>query len=543
MRQQLRLSLVVAGTLLAGALAAPIVPAGADPAPAVFRDATAGREAQAGRHAIRERMVTVDTDRFSPVGRSGGILTLNLFDDAVVKATTTRVVERGPGDFTWIGEVGGIGYAVVTVQHGVVAGRIVDEAGRAFTVTWTAPGVHTVSEIDPASYRPRAPALAVPDGGGPAALRPATRATTTYVDLLVVYTSRAKVQRGGKEAMEALITNAVVETNQAFLESGIDVELRLVGSRQVDYRETGDSEWDLNLFTWNGDGFMDEVHRWRDRAGADIVSLILDNEDWCGIGWTMEALTPYFERYSFNAVAEDCLDFEATLAHELGHNFGANHEREVVAASGGSLSAVFPYAFGWYLDGTLRTIMAYGDYCTGGHQGCPFVLRFSSSTSTYSGFPTGDADNDNARVIRNTAPIVAAFRQGADGAGAGSGAAFCNGLQATHTAADAVDGVIRGTGNDDVIVGSEHGDVIRGRGGDDTICSLGGNDIVYGNAGRDTIFGGDGRDVLRGGGGRDTLSGEGGNDKLVGNRGNDTGNGGPGTDTCVSIEHATACES
>ncbi len=539
--QRMRLLLVVVGISVVGLYAAPAVPA--DPVPMVFGEAVAPREGASDRHPTRERPVTVDTGLLSPSNRAGTVV-FNLFDDAVVEATTGRVVERGPGDYTWVGEVGGLGYAVVTVQHGVVAGRVVDEIGRAFTVTWAGRGTHVVREIDPAGYRPRSTPKPVPDPGGPSLVATARAAGgVTAVDLLVVFTSRAKIRRGGREAMEALITNAVVETNEAFLQSGIGVELRLVGTRQVRDDETGDSELDLELLTGRNDGRMDEVHQWRDAAGADMVTLIVDEEDFCGVAWTMDYAAPFFDAFAFSVVAEDCIDFEATLAHELGHNFGANHEREVVAESNPGLIAVFPYAFGWYLDGEFRTIMAYGSYCTPSSPGrpnwtgCPFALRFSSSSGEYSGFPTGDADSDNARVINNTAPTVAAFRRAVD-----SSTATCNGLEATVTAADAVDGVIVGTNGDDVIVGSDQADVIKGKAGNDTICSRGGKDIVYGNAGHDTIFGGDLRDVLRGGPGRDTLFGEKGNDKLVGNRGSDDGDGGPGTDTCVSIEDLVACE-
>ena len=532
MRSRSVVLLVVLGLLIAGMVAAPAAPAASENGGGVFRSAPGPAERATGRHALRERFVTIDVAQLSSEARGSGTVVFNLFDDAVVEATMEGIDVRGPDDFTWVGEVGGLGYVVITVINGVAAGRIVDADGRAFTVSYVGDGVHVVTEPDPSSYPPEAepptPRRVVDSG-------PAARAAgNTRVDLLVVYTDAAADFRGGNNALEALITTAVTEANLGFENSGIDVALRLVDLRQIDYSETGDSSRDLDRLTEPGDGHMDNVHRWRDASGADMVSLITDNDDVCGIAWTMTDVEPGFDSYAFSVVTADCIDWEASLAHELGHNFGANHERGV--ASG---RTAYPYSYAWVdYDNDFRTIMAYGDFCTPQWTGCPMILRFSSSTKEYSGLPTGDRDNDNARTINNTAATVAGFR----GEAGGGTEDTCAGLAATHTPADAVNGVIVGTNHGDVILGSDGADVIKGKGGDDVICSLAGRDTVYGNAGSDTIYGGDADDVIEGGGGRDVIYGENGDDRLVGNRGSDTGDGGDGTDTCKSIETATSCE-
>jgi hypothetical protein len=53
------------------------------------------------------------------------------------------------------------------------------------------------------------------------------------IDLLVVYTTQAKVERGGDAVIQALIQSAVDSTNQALYNSQIPVTIRLVHSEEV----------------------------------------------------------------------------------------------------------------------------------------------------------------------------------------------------------------------------------------------------------------------------------------------------------------------
>jgi len=128
MRSRSVLLLVVVGLLVAGMVAAPAAPAAVETGTGVFLSAAGPVERATGPHALRERFVTIESSRLSSQAGGDGAVVFNLFDGAVVEATMERIDVRGPDDFTWIGEVGGLGYAVVTVIDGVAAGRIVDAA-------------------------------------------------------------------------------------------------------------------------------------------------------------------------------------------------------------------------------------------------------------------------------------------------------------------------------------------------------------------------------------------------------------------------------
>lgn len=227
-------------------------------------------------------------------------------------------------------------------------------------------------------------------------------------DLLVVYTPAAR-ERFGKGALESLVQNAVQAANQAYRNSGVAITLELVGLQEVNYAEHGTMKSVLTDLQKDGDGALDAVHAMRDSVGADIVTLLADAEDSCGIAWSMRGEHASAARTAFNVVNPGCLSNQS-LAHEVGHNQGNMHDRDSTANTG-----ALPYSYGYRHctdDGTgFRTIMAYA--C----KGVARVARFSSPQLLYRGRPMGVAyesdpqnSSDNVRSMNNTADTVSAFR-------------------------------------------------------------------------------------------------------------------------------------
>ncbi len=103
-----------------------------------------------------------------------------------------------------------------------------------------------------------------------------------------------------------------------------------------------------------------------------------------------------------------------------------------------------------------------------------------------------------------------------------------------------IEGIGKGTVEDDTITGSSGEDVIDGLEGNDSIFGLAGNDqiqgsegidFLFGNTDNDTLEGGTGNDQIYGGKQSDRLVGEDGDDGLFGNLGEDTLLGGQGRDS------------
>ena len=137
------------------------------------------------------------------------------------------------------------------------------------------------------------------------------------VDAAVVYTPAAREAAGGTAAIEALIDLWIADTNGAYDASGVQQSLALVAREEVDYVETGDSLVDLERLSEPSDGHLDSVHDLRDRAGADLVHLIVSEADSGGRGQRPGA-------FSFCIVTYPT---SGCFAHELGHNMALRHDR------------------------------------------------------------------------------------------------------------------------------------------------------------------------------------------------------------------------
>ena len=119
-----------------------------------------------------------------------------------------------------------------------------------------------------------------------------------------------------------------------------------------------------------------------------------------------------FESAAYSVSVRQCAVDNLTFPHELGHNQGANHNPESGLPPA---QAVFPYAFGHYVDGganPFRTILS--TTTSGICASCPRIPYFSNPSVNFNGQPTGIVDQrDNARTINDTALVFSRFRNSA----------------------------------------------------------------------------------------------------------------------------------
>ena len=348
-----------------------------------------------------------------------------LADGRVLHAQRQRVTDdQGKGRKSWIGTIEDEpgSFVILTQARGVTTGFITHGA-ETFEIAPMRGGKHMIYEVD-ASRLPQVEPVLL-DGDTAAD----TGGTTDYGtggavadgghvhDLLIVYTP-ASAARYGAATLESKIVAAVNAANQAYLNSGVNITLNLVGLQQVSYSEPAGISDALYDLRGTIDGKMDSVHALRDSLGADLVSLISENSDACGIGWAMRTESASFASSAFSVVYSSCLS-QHSLAHELGHNQGNMHDRASTSSSG-----AFPYSYGFRrcaTDGTgFRTVMSYS--CNGASR----VTQFSNPAVTYNGYPTGvsyEADPansaENVRSMNLTADTVAAFRTASGGSPGG----------------------------------------------------------------------------------------------------------------------------
>lgn len=356
----------------------------------------------------RERAVTAD---LSQIRGKTDTLVLNLFDDTVLTAVRDRI-EKVKSGRVWIGHIEGEPDSeVVLARHGhALMGTVKrGEAGsrQMYEIVYAGGDTQVIRQIDPRQVAPHAdpvPAPALPGRTRSAQPQLAANTTGTVVDVMVVYTPKARANAGGVEGIQAKIANAIARANQAYLNSQVNMQLNLVHTAEVAYTETGNMTDALYALQGTSDGKMDEVHALRDQYGADLVALISADANYCGIGFVMQSVSTSFAPYAFAVSHDDsrynCLG-NTTLAHEFGHNQGNMHDPDNSAYPG-----AYPYSYGYRVCGVFRDVMSYT--CSG--EGA--IQYFSNPNVYYNGYATGVPNSqDTARSMNNTAPTVASFRQ------------------------------------------------------------------------------------------------------------------------------------
>lgn len=269
-------------------------------------------------------------------------------------------------------------------------------------------------------------AIAYPVGNAPA--QAGASAAGTTIDVMVAYTPGMVSQAGSVNSALTRIQYLVDYTNQAYVSSGVNAQLRLVHTVEVDYPDNTSNESALDDITGtDGNGHsvsipssLKAIASLRNQYGADLVALLrgYDNatQGGCGVGWLIggngATISPSSDAMFGYSVVSDgssggyyCLD--GTFAHELGHNMGNAHDRANASEAG-----AYPYSYGYVGNGTngFATIMAYGT-----PEQTPLQVFSNPNISICQNTPCGVSDNssssaDNAHSMNNTAPLIAQFK-------------------------------------------------------------------------------------------------------------------------------------
>ena len=234
----------------------------------------------------------------------------------------------------------------------------------------------------------------------------------TQIDLMVVYTSGLAATLG-RDGVRTRIEHLVALANQAYVDSQVNIQLRLVYSGEVAYSDQASLDTALTDLTY-GNGPFAGVSSLRSQYGADLVALLqqydASGSASCGLGWLNGGNSSSLDAsYGFGVAANGsdirgsnsfCGDY--TLAHELGHTMGSAHDRGHTSGAG-----AYPYSYGYGVSGAFGTIMSYYH---------PTVGKFSNpAISCASGLACGVSEIDpanganNALSLNNTRGTVAGF--------------------------------------------------------------------------------------------------------------------------------------
>ena len=224
------------------------------------------------------------------------------------------------------------------------------------------------------------------------------------IRVIVAYTPAAKIELDRafgttRPGISSFVAQAILAADRSYRVNNVGLDVELAHLYETDYEEQ-DITTDRDRFVRDRDGFMDDVHRLRNRYLADVAVLLRKRAKHCGLAGAIGATA----QTAFAVVDHGCAIRYLTFVHELGHLHGAWHNPEIKCCND-----AFRYGHGYIQPATgSRTVMA--GKCEYAEDGCRRT-RWSDPRSWFKGQRMGTrALHDNARLLRETACRVTQFR-------------------------------------------------------------------------------------------------------------------------------------
>jgi len=405
----------------------------------------------------RRRVVSLDN---AAVARSfgadavysdGKMAPLNLFPDVVLDVRPDRRTQTRRGGTITEGAVidQPLGEAAFLEYEGTITAQI-SANGKFYHVYPGADGTTVIDETVLTSIGPKGrtdvvgpetqslakPGQAPANSGRGGLSTPQNAAVNANITVLMLYTANVAADNPNIVADIELV---VARTNRAFIVSGINAQLHLVGTAQVTLDDTkcggtpdnggvvGDPCITAMQQGIQGTGSLSGLQALRRDLGADITHIMVRG-DGGGVGG-LAALGYQISDGSDDASQAYGWTRASTIGsivfqHELGHNLGLRHDRFQIGKENGT-AAQDQDNFG-FVDKTAKAqdSLAYQADCTDANLTCDWVNSYSSSGRVWPGntAPAGRAMGvalgqsnpaDNARVVNLSKEKAKAWRTGA----------------------------------------------------------------------------------------------------------------------------------
>lgn len=346
-------------------------------------------------------------------------LKFTLFNNAEITAKYVKTFTYSNGSSSAIYTIVGHPNAelVFSKHHQIITGMYTSDEGKKYVFHQTGTSIFAVSEVHETQFNTRDSQLDFINTSvqqkinSNVCLEATEICSATTIDVMVVYTEAAKNGWGGASQSNSFIATAITNFNTALINSGVtNTTINLVYTGEIAYTESGNISTDLSRLRTNNDTYMDDVHTLRTTYGADLCGLVTSTPtNTCGLGYLNTNPTNYSANNAFTVSLYTCVVSNYTLAHEMGHNMGLNHDWYVSTSTtpcshhhGYSNQAAIALGTASTSSQRWRTIMAYNDECADAGFNCSRINRWANPSVNYNSAPTGIA-------IGNTNPSDEAF--------------------------------------------------------------------------------------------------------------------------------------
>ncbi len=381
--------------------------------------------AQAKAFVTQSRMVGVNLDllfgNLNGGQKPASRIALELFKGKQYIATFEKMEKMSNGGENWIGTIEGVKFSQVifSVKNGVLAGKISMPAGI-YEIKKVGEETYMIEEIDQSAFPNELAPVMAPQSSSVSSnitVNTGSGDSCTDITVLVAYSTEAKNAAGGQAQMEALINLAVTETNKSYENSGLVQRIRLVHTIETS-EAANDFNTDLSALQNTNDNIFDAVDAARETYYADTVALIIEDNQYCGLGYLNSNAA-----YAFSVTARTCATGYFSFGHELGHNMGAHHDWYVNSGTDTAAHGFVNLTDAW------RTIMAYNSLCSDNGKYCNRLQYWSNPNVTYNTDPMGIIESgpsncvqgsltpdpstckaDNHTIMNGTCATVANFR-------------------------------------------------------------------------------------------------------------------------------------
>lgn len=221
-----------------------------------------------------------------------------------------------------------------------------------------------------------------------------------HFDVIIYYTTAARNEAGGTNAIQAQCQMAVDTANQTYADSQISPRFVLVHRAETGYVENASLEVDRDRLADPDDGNLDGAHPARNDYGADFVTLFVRaSADGCGIAFC----TPSGPEEGFCVVDWTCAVTNFTFAHEIGHLQGCAHNVEDAGSGCNEYCDSYGHRFFGVSGSGWRTVMSYNNDA----ESYTRIGRWSNPNISFDGRPCGrsnncDDDRFNAATVNAT---------------------------------------------------------------------------------------------------------------------------------------------